>query len=197
MAQPSPDSLQKLANLPNILTVFRILLIPLLVVLLFDDSPGASLAAALTFFVASVSDFLDGFLARRWGLSTPFGTLMDPLADKLIVAAALIMLAGLDRVPSWMVLIIIGRELAVTALRAVALGRGVVVPADELGKYKTIFQVLALHGLLLHFAFLGVDWHTGGMYFLWIALIVGLWSGISYHIKIIRDFTRSSSVAAP
>ena len=192
MPQPSSDSLQKWANLPNVLTVFRILLIPLLVVLLLDPGPQSSLLAALTFFAASISDFFDGYLARRWGMSTTFGTVMDPLADKFIVAAALIMLAGMTRVPAWMVAVIIGRELAVTALRAVALGQGVVVAAEELGKYKTVFQVLAVHGLLLHYPFLGIDWHSAGMYFLWFALVVGLWSGVDYHVKVIRHFTRGS-----
>jgi len=176
------------ANLPNLLTIFRILLIPLLVVLLTDPGPTASVLAALTFFLASWSDFLDGYLARRWGISTPLGQLLDPLADKLIVAAALIMLAGMARspaVPAWMAAVIIGRELAVTALRVVALGQGLVLAAEELGKYKMIFQMLALHGLLLHYPFLGVDWHLAGMYFLWIALVISLWSGIDYHVKVI------------
>jgi CDP-diacylglycerol---glycerol-3-phosphate 3-phosphatidyltransferase len=179
-----------MSNLPNILTVFRILLIPLLVVLLTNPGPTASVLAALTFFLACWSDFFDGYLARRWGISTTFGKLLDPLADKLIVAAALIMLSGMDRdptVPAWMTAVIIGREIAVTGLRAVALGQGVVVAAEELGKYKTIFQMFALVGLLLHYDFLGVDWHLGGMYFLWISLVISLWSGIDYHVKIIRQ----------
>jgi CDP-diacylglycerol---glycerol-3-phosphate 3-phosphatidyltransferase len=187
-----------MANLPNILTVFRIVLIPLLVVLLMDPRPTASLLAALTFFVASWSDFFDGYLARRWGISTAFGQLMDPLADKLIVAAALIMLAGMTRtpaVPAWMAAVIIGREMAVTGLRAVALGQGVVVPAEELGKYKMIFQMFAIHGLLVHYPFLGVDWHVGGMYFLWIALVLSLWSGIDYHIKVVRQLVRGPAAA--
>jgi CDP-diacylglycerol--glycerol-3-phosphate 3-phosphatidyltransferase len=182
-----------MANLPNILTVFRIVLIPLLVVLLTDPRPMASVLAALTFFVASLSDFFDGYLARRWGISTTFGQLLDPLADKLIVAAALIMLAGMTRtpaVPAWMAAVIIGRELAVTGLRAVALGQGIVVAAEELGKYKMLFQMFAVHGLLLHYNFLGVDFHVAGMYFLWIALVVSLWSGIDYHVKVIRQLMR-------
>jgi CDP-diacylglycerol--glycerol-3-phosphate 3-phosphatidyltransferase len=186
------------AHLPNILTVLRILLIPLLVVLLLDPGPEASLLATLTFFVASLSDFFDGYLARRWGISTPFGQLLDPLADKLIVAAALIMLAGMNRqpvVPAWMAAVIIGRELAVTGLRAVALGSGLVLAAEELGKYKMIFQILALHGLLLHYRFLGVDWYVMGMYFLWISLVIALWSGIDYHVKVIRQFLRSGTQA--
>ena len=186
-----------MANLPNIMTVFRIVLIPLLVVLLTDPRPTASLLAAFTFFIASLSDFFDGYLARRWGISTTLGKLLDPLADKLIVAAALIMLAGMTRtpsVPAWMAAVIIGRELAVTGLRAVALGQGVVLAADELGKYKMIFQMFALHGLLLHYPFLGVDWHLAGMYFLWIALVVSLWSGIDYHVKVIRQLVRGQVV---
>lgn len=187
-----------IANLPNILTVLRIVLIPVLVVILTNAGPTASLLAALTFFLACLSDFFDGYLARRWGISTTFGKLLDPLADKLIVAAALIMLSGMDRdptVPAWMTAVIIGREIAVTGLRAVALGQGVVVAAEELGKYKMIFQMFALHGLLLHYDFLGVDFHVGGMYFLWISLVLGLWSGIDYHVKVIRQLVRGAAPA--
>ena len=117
------------------------------------------------------------------------GKLLDPLADKFIVVAALVMLAGMDRtphVPAWMVTVIIGREVAVTGLRAVALGQGVVLAAEELGKYKTIFQMLALHGLLLHYDFFGIDFYAAGMYFLWVSLVISLWSGIDYHVKVIR-----------
>ena len=189
-----------MANLPNILTFFRIILIPVLVVLLTDSGPTASLLAALTFFLACLSDFFDGYLARRWGINTTLGKLLDPLADKLIVAAALIMLAGMERepaVPAWMAVVIIGREIAVTGLRAVALGQGLVVAADELGKYKMIFQMFALHGLLLHYDFLGVDFHLAGMYFLWISLVISLWSGIDYHIKIITQLLRGTAPVAP
>jgi len=177
------------ANLPNLLTFLRILLIPILVVLLVDPGPGASLLAASTFFVACWSDFLDGYLARRHGLSTVLGKLLDPLADKLIVMAALVMLAASvrePRVPAWMVVLIVGRELAVTGLRAIAVGEGIVLAAEELGKYKMIFQMFALHGLLLHYRFWGVDFHTAGMYFLWVSLAVSVWSGIDYHLRVIR-----------
>lgn len=184
------------AHLPNIITFVRILLIPVLVVLLTSSGPLASVLATLTFFLACLSDFFDGYLARRWGLSTTFGKLLDPLADKLIVAAALIMLAGMERtpaVPSWMVVVIIGREIAVTGLRALALGQGVVLAAEELGKYKMIFQMFALHGLLLHYPFLGIDFHVAGMYFLWISLVISLWSGIDYHVRVIRQLTRGAA----
>lgn len=177
-------------NLPNLITFFRIALIPVLMLLLTQPGPAEALLAALTFHIACWSDFLDGYLARRWNISTTLGKLLDPLADKMIVAAALIMLASMSReptVPGWMAVVIIGREMAVTGLRAVALGQGIVVAAEELGKYKTIFQMFALHGLLLHYPFLGVDWFSAGMYFLWLALILGLWSGIDIHVKVIRQ----------
>lgn len=194
-ARSRPEARARVANLPNILTGVRILLIPVLVVLLMRPDHTAALLATLTFFLACLSDFFDGYLARRWGISTTFGKLLDPLADKLIVAAALIMLAGMERVPTvpaWMIVVIIGREIAVTGLRAVALGQGVVLAAEELGKYKMIFQMFALHGLLLHYHFLGIDFHLAGMYFLWISLVISLWSGIDYHVKVIRQLMRGT-----
>jgi CDP-diacylglycerol---glycerol-3-phosphate 3-phosphatidyltransferase len=176
-------------NLPNLITAFRILLVPVLVLLLQRTSRSASVLAAMTFFLACWSDFFDGYLARRHGITSSLGKLLDPLADKLIVMTALVMLAAMPRhprVPAWMVVLIVGRELAVTSLRAVASGEGIVLAAEELGKYKTIFQMLALHGLLLHYSILGVDFFAGGMYFLWPSMILSLWSGIDYHVRVIR-----------
>jgi CDP-diacylglycerol--glycerol-3-phosphate 3-phosphatidyltransferase len=179
-------------NLPNLITAFRVLLVPVLVVVLQHPGRGASVLAAFTFFLACWSDFFDGYLARRHGITTSLGKLLDPLADKLIVMAALVMLAAMPRhprVPAWMVVLIVGRELAVTGLRAVASREGIVLAAEELGKYKTIFQMLALHGLLLHYSFLGVGFFAGGMYFLWPSLVLSLWSGIDYHVRVIRRAT--------
>jgi CDP-diacylglycerol--glycerol-3-phosphate 3-phosphatidyltransferase len=195
MTSQHPRAAQIL-TLPNLLTCLRILLIPVLVLLLLDPAPGrgASLLAAFTFFLASWSDFLDGYLARRRGVITPLGKLLDPLADKLMVMAALVMLASLTReprVPAWMVVLTVGRELAVTGLRAIALGEGIVLEAEALGKYKMIFQMFALHGLLLHYSFLGVDFHAAGMYFLWVSLALALWSGTDYHVKVVAHVLRS------
>jgi CDP-diacylglycerol--glycerol-3-phosphate 3-phosphatidyltransferase len=184
---------RRLANLPNVVTFVRILLVPILVVLLTDPGRPTSALAGLTFFLACLSDFFDGYLARRWNLSTTLGKLLDPLADKLIVAAALIMLVGIPRAPSvpgWMAVIIIGREIAVTGLRAIAVGEGVVLAAEELGKYKMVFQMFALQGLLLHYDFLGIDFHAAGMYFLWISMVIGVWSAVDYHLKVIRQIMR-------
>lgn len=177
-------------TLPNLLSLLRIALIPFLVYFLADTGPVFSALAALTFFIASLTDFLDGYLARLYGHTTTLGKFLDPLADKLIVTAALIMLAAANRVPrvpAWMVVVIIGREIAVTGLRGIASGEGIVLAAEELGKYKMIFQMFALHGLLIHYSYAFVDFHTAGMYFLWISLVMGLWSGIDYHIKVIRQ----------
>ena len=188
-----------LPNLPNLITVFRVLLVPVLVVLLQHPGRGASVLAAFTFFLACWSDFFDGYLARRHGITTSLGKLLDPLADKLIVMAALVMLTAMPRqprVPAWMVVLIVGRELAVTGLRAVAVSEGIVLGAEELGKYKTIFQMLGLHGLLLHYSFFGVDFFAGGMYFLWPSLVLSLWSGIDYHVRVIRRATGRARFAA-
>lgn len=179
--------------LPNVLTLLRIGLVPVLVLALMRETQAARAFAAACFLVACITDFLDGWLARRHGITTVLGQMLDPLADKLIVTAALVMLAAMPRephVPAWIVVLIVGREVAVTGLRAMALSDGVVMAAEELGKYKTLFQMLALHGLLLHYRFLGVDFFSGGMYFLWPSLVLGLWSGIDYHIRVIRRAIR-------
>ncbi len=186
---------EKVINLPNLITFFRILLVPVLVVLLLDSAPVASVLAACTFSLACWSDFFDGYLARRREITTALGKLLDPLADKLIVLSALIMLAAMPReprVPAWMVVLMVGREFAVTGLRAIAVGEGIVLAAEELGKYKMIFQMFALHGLLIHYEFLGVDFFTSGMYFLWVSLVLSLWSGIQYHVEVIRALARAS-----
>lgn len=181
-------------NLPNTISIIRILLVPVLVLLLLRPSRSGAALAAATFFLASWSDFFDGYLARRHGLTSTLGKLLDPLADKLIVMAALVMLAAMPRqphIPAWVVVLIVGRELAVTALRAVALSEGIVLAAEELGKYKTILQMLALQGLLLHYTWFGVDFFSAGMYFLWPSLVLSLWSGVDYHLRVIRHVVRS------
>ena len=122
----------RVAALPNVLTLVRIVLVPVLVLLMFDPAPGTRALAGLCFLVACVTDFFDGWLARRHGITTEFGKLLDPLADKLIVAAAVIMLAAVPpepRIPAWMAVIIVLREIAVTGLRGIASHGGIVMPA--------------------------------------------------------------------
>lgn len=192
----SPENKNPIWNIPNILTLMRIAAIPLLAVLLLSPSKNAGFWAAALFAVASVTDWLDGYLARRMEIVTIFGKFLDPIADKLIVMAALIMILPFDRVPAWMVLVILGREIIITGLRGIASTEGIVISASNLGKFKTIFQIVAILGLLLHYDyhwFFGIDnpyfyvnMHNIGMFYLWIATIITIWSGIDYLAKFMR-----------
>jgi CDP-diacylglycerol--glycerol-3-phosphate 3-phosphatidyltransferase len=136
-------------NLPNVLTVARIIAVPVIVVALLDETPNGDVIAAVVFALAAISDGLDGYLARSRDSITTFGKLMDPIADKLLIVAALISLVSLGRLASWVAMVIIAREFAVTALRAVAAERGVVISASWLGKVKTILQVAAVFALII------------------------------------------------
>src|SRR5512140_989252 len=177
-------------NIPNILTMLRIALIPVMAVVLLTPEREPSFWAAALFAAASVTDWLDGYLARRMGIVTIFGKFLDPIADKLIVMAALIMILPFNRVPAWMVLVILGREIIITGLRGIASTEGIVIPASDLGKFKTIFQIVAILGLLLHYdyrwffsidhPYLYVNMHNIGIFYLWIAVILTIWSGVDY-----------------
>ena len=189
-----------LLNLPNILTLTRIAAIPIVVVLLLSDSRSSGIWAAAIFGIAAATDFIDGWLARKWGVVTVLGKFLDPLADKLIVMAALIMLIPLDRVPAWAVFMILAREMVVTGLRSIASSEGIVIDASELGKYKTIYQMVAIPGLMLHYNynwFFGLEWgifqvnmHNFGIFFFYIAFALTLWSGYDYLQKFFRVFAR-------
>lgn len=176
------------SRLPNNLTFIRLACIPLVLVFLSFNGRLAGFLAALTFGLAFITDFLDGFFARKYGAVTPLGKFLDPLADKLMVSLTMIMLIPIDRIPVWMVLVIITREMAITGLRAAAVNDGIVVQASPLGKYKTIFQAVAIIGLCLHYSYFGVDLHVVGMFFLWGALLLTLWSGWQYFRQFYRVF---------
>jgi CDP-diacylglycerol---glycerol-3-phosphate 3-phosphatidyltransferase len=135
-------------NLPNALTLVRILLVPVLVVALTVETPGGSTVAAIVFAIAAFTDGLDGYIARSRQSVTTFGKVMDPVADKLMIAAALISLVSLDRLAAWVAMLIIAREFAVSGLRIAAGQQGVVIPASGLGKVKTIVQVAAVLALI-------------------------------------------------
>lgn len=167
-------------NLPNLLTAGRILAIPVVMVLLCFPGQVASLLGGLVFAAAGATDFLDGFLARRHHAVSPFGKFMDPLADKLLVTAALIMLIPLRDIPAWMVVVIVGRELAVTGLRAVAASEGIILAADRWGKLKTFLQMAAITALILHYPYQALDFQRVGIALLWVALVVTVASGYGY-----------------
>jgi CDP-diacylglycerol--glycerol-3-phosphate 3-phosphatidyltransferase len=162
----------------------RIALVPVLVCLLLFPGPAPSAIAAGVFFVATLSDFFDGYIARSYGSGTTLGKFLDPLADKLLVVSVLIMLAAMPRfprVPAWMVVVLVMREIAVTGLRAMAAAEGQVMAAEELGKYKMALQAIAIQGLLIHYVYFHIDFFAAGMFILWIAMAVSIWSGVDYY----------------
>ncbi len=171
---------------PNIVTLLRIATAPILIWILMYSGPAASWLAAGVFLIATVSDFFDGYLARNYDSVTTLGKFLDPMADKLVVATVLIMLAGMARtphVPAWMVVVLVTREIMVTGLRAVAAAEGLIVAAEELGKYKMALQSIAIQGLLVHYTYWHVDFFAAGMFVLWIAMAVSVWSCVDYYVR--------------
>lgn len=163
-------------NLPNRLTLLRIFCVPIYLVLLGMNQEGPNIAAFCVFAFAALTDLLDGRIARARGLVTNFGKFMDPIADKLLVLPALILMVSLGRVPAWMCILFVARELIVSGLRMVAVEQGVVIAAGPLGKLKTVLQCLAILSLTVYAPFLG--WVSTGL--LWAALVLTVWSGIDY-----------------
>jgi CDP-diacylglycerol--glycerol-3-phosphate 3-phosphatidyltransferase len=180
-------------NLPNSLSLLRILTAPVLVVLLLSPDKSLSIASALLFAVICVTDWLDGYIARKRGSVTPLGKFLDPLADKILITTAFIMLIPLGRVPAWVVAFIISREIAVTGLRSIASNMGVVIQASRLGKFKTISQIVAIVPLLIHYEVAGVDFHVIGISLLVVAFILTIWSGVDYFINFYKSSTLRSS----
>ena len=177
------EKIKKIASHPNFLTLFRIAACPALIILLLVPNKFLSLMAMLLFSVAAITDFFDGFMARRKGLVSNFGKIMDPLADKLLISCTLIMISYHGWIPAWIVCIIIGRELAVTGLRNFVVGSSEDISASNLGKYKTGFQIAAIIPLLIRYHFFGVNFPIIGMTLLWGALIMTIWSGAAYFVR--------------
>jgi CDP-diacylglycerol--glycerol-3-phosphate 3-phosphatidyltransferase len=181
-------------NLPNTLTILRIFFVPFLVAVLVEQNlriewrgevlvSNAFLALGI-FLIAAATDLLDGYLARRWKQITTVGTLLDPIADKLLVSAALISLVQIRRVPAWMVVLIIGREFAVSGLRSIAAAEGYTIQASDLGKTKMIFQVAAICMILV-----SIRWEALGgfaMLWMWGVVIFGIASAVEYFRKFWR-----------
>ena len=164
-------------NLPNKLTVFRVILVIPFVALLLN---GYDLWAVAVFIIASLTDLMDGKIARKYNLITDFGKFMDPLADKLLVCAAMICLVEMGRLPAWMVIVIISREFIISGFRLVASDNGVVIAASYWGKFKTTFQMLMIIVLILN---LGGVFDTIGLVLTWIALILTVVSLVDYLVK--------------
>jgi len=173
-------------NLPIGITITRIVATPLLILFLISSSRVHALIAAAIFVAASFTDWLDGVVARRRNQVTTLGTLLDPIADKLLVAAALVSLLTIDKIAAWIVVVIIGRELAVTGLRAVAAGVGVIVPASRLAKWKTASQYMAITMLILEKGLISPTFHVAATVTLWAALGLTVVSAVDYFYRFFR-----------
>ena len=178
-------------NLPNSLTLSRILLIPVFVFLFSTPTAERSVAAALVFLIAALTDLLDGYLARRRGQITNLGKLLDPVADKLLVASGLILLVQYQRIEVWLVIVMIARELAVTGARTVAAKEGFILPADSMGKVKVVCQVSGILCLILEETLIlpFMSLHAIGMIVIYCALILSLISGGRYILEILKKIS--------
>jgi len=174
-------------NLANALTLSRIAVVPVIVILLIIDGVIPSVIASVLFIAATITDYFDGYFARKYHMESDLGKLLDPLADKLLIASVMIMLIPLGRVPAWIAVVIIGRELAVTGLRSIASEKHIIIAANWLGKYKTAFQCAALIPLLIHYPILDIQFQLAGEFFLWIALFFTVWSGFDYIYSYIKQ----------
>ena len=172
--------MMNVSNVPNLLTLFRFFVTPIVILLLLTDALWAGILTAILVSLAGLSDFLDGYLARNWKSETNVGKFLDPLADKVLVVAGLIMLVGLGRIHPILVVIIISREIFITGLRAIASSKGIIIAAEKSAKYKTTFQMIAVGALAVHETVLGLNGHLIGLVTLYISLGFSLYSAMEY-----------------
>ncbi len=177
---------QQILSLPNGVSIIRILAIPFILILLFSTGRTLQIITALFFLLVALTDTVDGYLARHRKMVTTLGKFLDPLADKLLIVTALIALISARGVPLWMVIIIVGREIAVTGLRGIAVAEGIVISPSLMGKYKTAFEMASIFFLILNGPYLSIDFHVIGMTLLWIALGLAVLSGFDYFMKFLK-----------
>ena len=191
----NPPPREKLYTLPNFLTLLRIIFVPVIIVIgLAISGPEPTFAnRILSFFgglailLAAISDFLDGYLARKWKIVTRLGVLFDPLADKLVILIALLMMIPLDRVPAWAVALFLLREMAVTSLRGFAAAEGMFIEATMMGKTKAVIQSVAAGLIFLYYPYFSVNWYGIGMVAFWLALALTLISGGDYFYRFFQE----------
>lgn len=183
---PIEPEMREVINLPNTISVVRIGVIPILFFLLLSPGSLMSIVIAVLFIAAALTDLLDGHVARRYHIVTTMGKFLDPIADKLIVNTAMILLIPIGRIPTWIVAIIIIRDFIVDGIRNIASSEGLIIDASPLGKRKTLCQIFAVSALMIHYPFFGADAHTVGMVILYIALVLTVLSGFDYFIKFYR-----------
>ncbi len=174
-------------NIPNSLSLVRILTAPVLVLLLLSPAETLSVVSAVLFVLVCITDWLDGYIARKYNQTTALGKFLDPLADKLLITTAFIMLIPLGRVPAWVVALMLSREMAVTGLRAMAATSGKIISASWLGKLKTVSQIVCLVPLMLHYKFYGIDFQAIGSLLLVLSFVLTIWSGIDYFIRFLKS----------
>ena len=163
-------------------------MVPVMMALLWDEpGPARAAAACVIFVVAMLSDIVDGWLARKWDVQTAMGAFLDPLADKLMVITALVMLIPLGWVPAWMVVVLEARELIIGGLRQIAVSEGLVIKAGSLGKFKTAYQSTALGFLLWHYPTTGIDAHSVGIMLLWVSILFSIASAAEYFWGFLRN----------
>ncbi len=178
-------------HLPNFLTLGRLVLVPPIICLQFFAGRWPSAVAGGLFFIASLTDFFDGFVARRFKVESSFGRFLDPIADKVLVTSALIMLIAQGRVQAWIVMLIITREVAVSALRAITKSWDTTLKPSPVGKLKAVFQFAAIIPLIVHYDYkfiVPINFHLIGTVLIYIALVLTLWSGIDYFIRFYRVY---------
>ena len=181
------DQKGRLINLPNTITMLRVGIIPVLFFLLLDPGYAWSLVIALLFILAGLTDLIDGYVARKYHIVTNIGKFLDPIADKLIVNTAMILMIPIGRIPAWIVATIIIRDFIIDGLRTIATSEGVIIEASKLGKRKTLCQIFAVSALMIHYPLFGANAHVVGMVILYIALWLTIHSGIDYIVMFYRQ----------
>jgi CDP-diacylglycerol--glycerol-3-phosphate 3-phosphatidyltransferase len=177
---------REIFNLPNTITLMRISVVPFLFILLSSPGEFWSLILAVIFLLASFTDFIDGYIARKYQMVTTLGKFLDPIADKLIINTAIILMIPISRIPAWIVAITIVRDLLVDWIRSIASCEGIFIQASRLGKQKTFAQIAAVTALIAHYSIFGVNVHIVGMVILYVALLLTIYSGMDYFIKFYR-----------
>jgi CDP-diacylglycerol---glycerol-3-phosphate 3-phosphatidyltransferase len=193
----------QITNLPNLVTMGRVLFVPAVLYFMDNYSPVRSLIAALLYTVASIGDGVDGYLARSRGQVSVLGKFLDPVADKLMVTAVLVFMVALGRVPAWLVVVLVARDLAITGLRGIASSEGIIIAASRGGKIKTALQLVGLIMLLVHFRYpllglgINIDFNAAGLVVLYISLAASLISGVDYVLGFFRALGEAKHEAPP
>lgn len=185
-----PHDELKFNTTPNIITLVRMAFVPVVVGLLFLKDPKWDLLAAILFGVASITDYIDGYIARTQQIVTIYGKLMDPLADKFLVVSSLIMLQEMGRIHPTIVIVLVCRELAITGLRALASAEGVIIEASDSAKWKTATQMVAIPFMMVHDGLLGLPFFTVGKVLLYVSLGISLWSAKDYVVGFFKGIQK-------